>query len=207
MSSLDDARHIDLALALARSQQGKTAPNPAVGCVLVKDGNIVATGATQDGGRPHAERVALETAGTAARGATVYVTLEPCAHHGQTPPCADALVAAGVKRVVIACRDRFDQVAGRGISRLEDAGIQVQVGLRSEDAHILYAGFFSRIETGRPEVRVDARPRGYDATLAATTPHEAEAEIRAHGEAGRNRVRIAADNPLAAHDFGTPDDS
>ncbi|RKR03724.1 bifunctional diaminohydroxyphosphoribosylaminopyrimidine deaminase/5-amino-6-(5-phosphoribosylamino)uracil reductase RibD [Maricaulis maris] len=206
MTALDDARYMGLALALARARQGHTAPNPAVGCVLVKNGRILATGATQDGGRPHAERVALDAAGAAAQGATAYVTLEPCAHHGQTPPCADALIAAAVSRVVIACLDRFPQVAGRGIARLEAAGIAVDTGLGGTAAGQLYAGFFSRVETGRPEIRVDARLRGYDATLTATTPHEAESELKAHGEAGRNRIRIAPEHPLAGRDWPTAHD-
>ena len=207
MNPLDDARYMDLALALARSQQGRTAPNPAVGCVLVANGRILATGATRDGGRPHAERVALENAGAAARTATAYVTLEPCAHHGQTPPCADALIDAGVQRVVVACQDRFPLVAGQGIARLESAGIQVETGLRGDDAGRLYAGFFSRIESGRPEVRIDARTIGYDATLAATTPDEADIELLALGEAGLNRVRIAPGNPLATQSWPGPDHS
>jgi diaminohydroxyphosphoribosylaminopyrimidine deaminase / 5-amino-6-(5-phosphoribosylamino)uracil reductase len=201
MSATDDARYMDLALALARAQQGRTAPNPAVGCVLVKDGRILSTGSTQDGGRPHAERVALDAAGSAARGATAYVTLEPCAHHGQTPPCADALITAGIERVVVACRDRFPAVAGRGIAMLEESGIRVETGVRANDALMLYDGFFMRVECGRPLIRADGRRRGFDAELTATTLETAKAEILAHGAAGRNRVRIAPGHPLAGQDW------
>jgi len=201
MTPLDDARYMDLALALARAQQGRTAPNPAVGCVLAKHGRIIAAGATCDGGRPHAERVALDSAGPEAQGATAYVTLEPCAHHGQTPPCADGLISARIKRVVVACQDRFPQVSGRGLARLQEAGITAEVGLRSQDAEALYAGFFSRVETGRPEIRVDARERGYDACLKAMETKAARHEILAHGAAGCNRVRVAPDHPLAKTDW------
>ena len=201
MSARDDALYMDLALALARAQQGHTAPNPAVGCVLVKHGVILATGATQEGGRPHAERVALDAAGAAAHGATAYVTLEPCAHHGQTPPCADGLVEAGIARVVIACLDPFPQVDGRGLARLEAAGVAVECGLREADARAHHAGFFTRLATDRPLVFVDARKRGYDATLSATTLDAARLELDALGSAGKNRVRIAPDHPLAQIDW------
>src|SRR5262245_6862646 len=123
--SADDARWMRLALTLAERALGTTAPNPAVGCVIVRDGRVIARGVTAPGGRPHAEAVALASAGAGARGATVYVTLEPCAHHGQTPPCADMLVAAGVARVVIAAADTDPRVAGRGAARLDGAGISV----------------------------------------------------------------------------------
>src|SRR6185437_15600583 len=133
---------------------GRTWPNPAVGCVIVRDGRIVAAGRTRDGGRPHAEADALVSTLEPVVGATAYVTLEPCAHHGRTPPCADALVAAGVARVVIAVEDPFPQVAGRGIEKLRAAGIAVDIGLLRDEARALNCGFFSRIERGRPFVRV-----------------------------------------------------
>src|SRR5215475_6764009 len=116
------------ALALARRSLGRTWPNPAVGCVIVKDGVIVGRGRTQDGGRPHAEADALDQAGEAARGATAYVTLEPCSHFGKSPPCADALVRAGVAKVVSAMEDPKPQVNGQGHARLRQAGIAVEVG-------------------------------------------------------------------------------
>jgi diaminohydroxyphosphoribosylaminopyrimidine deaminase/5-amino-6-(5-phosphoribosylamino)uracil reductase len=185
-----DLRYMDLALALARGQLGRTAPNPAVGCVLVGEGRIVATGATADRGRPHAERIALETAGGAARGATAYVTLEPCAHHGQTPPCAAALVEAGVKRVAIACRDPYAEVDGRGMGLLRDAGVEVALGLREDEARRINAGFFHRLETGRPLVFADRRRRSYETTLSPVPEAAVRARLAELGEAGFNRVRV-----------------
>src|SRR3954469_14725063 len=133
------------ALALARRSLGRTWPNPAVGCVIVKDGAIVGRGRTQDGGRPHAEVDALNQAGDAARGATVYVTLEPCSHVGKSPPCADALIAAGIARVVSAIEDPNPEVAGQGHARLRAAGITVDVGLGAAEATRDHAGHFRRI--------------------------------------------------------------
>jgi diaminohydroxyphosphoribosylaminopyrimidine deaminase/5-amino-6-(5-phosphoribosylamino)uracil reductase len=138
------------ALALARRSLGRTWPNPAVGCVIVRDGRIVARGRTRDGGRPHAEADALAKAGELARGATVYVTLEPCAHHGRTPPCADALVEAGVARVISALEDPDPRVKGQGHARLEAAGIAVAIGEGAEEAGEINAGFFLRVREGRP---------------------------------------------------------
>ncbi len=129
-------------------------PNPRVGCVLVRAGEVVGEAAHQRAGGPHAEAAALAQAGEAARGATAYVTLEPCAHHGRTPPCADALAAAGVARVVAACRDPNPQVAGAGLARLERAGVAVEAGLLEPDAAALNRGFLRRIAGGRPWVRV-----------------------------------------------------
>jgi diaminohydroxyphosphoribosylaminopyrimidine deaminase / 5-amino-6-(5-phosphoribosylamino)uracil reductase len=138
------------ALALARRSLGRTWPNPAVGCVIVKDGRIVGRGRTQDGGRPHAEVDALNKAGEAARGATVYVTLEPCSHFGKSPPCADALVRAGVARVVSAMEDPNPSVNGQGHARLREAGIAVEVGEGAREAAEIYAGFLLRLRAGRP---------------------------------------------------------
>ena len=121
----EDIRWMRAALGLARRAVGSTAENPAVGCVIVRDGVVVGRGATQPGGRPHAETEALRQAGAAARGATAYVTLEPCAHHGQTPPCAEALASAGLSRVVAAIRDPDPRVDGGGLLALERAGIEV----------------------------------------------------------------------------------
>lgn len=123
-------RHMDAALALARRGLGRVWPNPAVGCIVVKEGRVVGRGFTQPGGRPHAEPVALEMAGAEAKGADVYVSLEPCSHHGKTPPCADALVKAGVARVIAATEDPDPRVSGRGVSRLREAGVEVIVGVR-----------------------------------------------------------------------------
>jgi diaminohydroxyphosphoribosylaminopyrimidine deaminase/5-amino-6-(5-phosphoribosylamino)uracil reductase len=147
-----DARFMALALALGRRSMGRTWPNPAVGCVIVRDGRIVGRGWTAPGGRPHAEPQALAQAGPLARGATAYVTLEPCAHHGKTPPCAAALVAAGVARVVSALEDPDARVAGRGHAMLRDAGIAVTVGPGADVARADHAGFLLRVTDGRPLV-------------------------------------------------------
>ncbi len=141
-----------LALALGRRGQGLTASNPAVGCVIVRDNVIVGRGWTQPGGRPHAEVVALAQAGAAARGASVYVTLEPCAHFGKTPPCADALIAAGVSRVVFASDDPDPRVDGRGADNLRAAGIEVVAGVLEAEAREDHAGFLLRVTEGRPFV-------------------------------------------------------
>ena len=140
------------ALVLGRRGQGRCWPNPAVGCVIVRDGRVVGRGWTQPGGRPHAETQALARAGTAARGATAYVTLEPCAHHGQTPPCAEALIAAGVARVVAAVEDDDPRVAGRGLAMLRAAGIAVETGVLAQEAARDHAGFFLKTGAGRPFV-------------------------------------------------------
>jgi len=147
-----DRRFMALALALAGRGLGSTWPNPAVGCVLVRDGRIIGRGWTQPGGRPHAETEALARAGESAQGATCYVTLEPCAHEGETDACADALVRAGIARAVVALEDPDPRVAGRGIAILEGAGIAVARGCMEERARTLNAGFLSRIERGRPLV-------------------------------------------------------
>lgn len=151
MTAPDD-RFMRLALALGRRGLGCTWPNPAVGAVLVNGGRIVGRGWTQPGGRPHAEVVALAQAGDAARGATLYVTLEPCAHHGKTPPCAEAVIKAGVARVVSALEDPDVRVAGRGHTMLRNAGIDVVVGTGAAQARHDNGGFLSRISRARPFV-------------------------------------------------------
>jgi len=133
------------ALEIGAAQSGRTAENPAVGCVLVKDGVIIGEGATQDGGRPHAETVALQIAGQQAHGATAYVTLEPCSHYGQTAPCANALIEAGIARCFIACIDPDPRVHWRGAALLQEAGVDVRVGLCEAEAVAAHATFFSRI--------------------------------------------------------------
>ena len=138
------------ALGLAQRGLGNAWPNPSVGCVLVRDGRVVGRAVTAPGGRPHAEPLALAMAGEAARGATVYTTLEPCCHHGRTPPCTDALIAAGVARVVVATRDCDPRVNGAGLARLRAAGIVVEEGLLAAEAEEVNAGFFSRVRRGRP---------------------------------------------------------
>ena len=140
------------ALALAARGLGVTWPNPSVGCILVRNGRVIARGSTQPGGRPHAEAVALDRAGAAAQGATAYVSLEPCSHQGETSPCADALIAADIACVVIATTDPNPSVDGAGIKKLEAAGIEVEVGLLGLEARKLNAGFFLNIEENRPLV-------------------------------------------------------
>ncbi len=147
-----DAAHMAAALALGRRGLGRVWPNPAVGCVLAHGSRVVGRGWTQPGGRPHAEAEALTRAGAAARGAACYVTLEPCSHHGRTPPCAEALIEAGIARVVAATGDPDPRVAGEGFARLEAAGIAVQLGPGEAEARFDNAGFFARVETGRPLV-------------------------------------------------------
>ena len=140
------------ALALARRGLGAVWPNPSVGCVIVNDGRVVGRGWTQPGGRPHGETEALRRAGEAARGAVAHVSLEPCCHWGQTPPCVNALIAAGVRRVVVALEDPDPRVAGEGLRRLRAAGLDVEVGLCTEEAAEVNAGFLSRLRLGRPLV-------------------------------------------------------
>jgi len=152
-----DDRRLELnamraALALARRGLGAVWPNPSVGCVIVNDGRVVGRGWTQPGGRPHGETEALRRAGEAARGAVAHVSLEPCCHWGQTPPCVDALIAAGVRRVVVALEDPDPRVAGEGLRRLRAAGLDVEVGLCTEEAAEVNAGFLSRLRLGRPLV-------------------------------------------------------
>nr|WP_299043534.1 bifunctional diaminohydroxyphosphoribosylaminopyrimidine deaminase/5-amino-6-(5-phosphoribosylamino)uracil reductase RibD [uncultured Tateyamaria sp.] len=159
---------MSLALALGRRGQGRTAPNPAVGCVIVKDGRVIGRGWTRPGGRPHAETEALAQAGDAARGATVYVTLEPCAHHGRTPPCADALVRAGISRAVIAMQDSDGRVNGQGIARLKEAGIDVATGVCEAQAEEDHLGFTLRTEQGRPFVTLKLAS-SFDGRIATGT--------------------------------------
>jgi diaminohydroxyphosphoribosylaminopyrimidine deaminase/5-amino-6-(5-phosphoribosylamino)uracil reductase len=149
-----DHAHMARALQLAERAAFTTQPNPMVGCVIANGERVLGEGWHERAGEPHAEVHALRAAGSRAQGATAYVTLEPCSHHGRTPPCADALVGAGVTRVVAASRDPFYQVAGQGFAKLQAAGITVEHGLMEAAARHLNRGFFSRIERGRPWVRV-----------------------------------------------------
>ncbi|MGX9274224.1 bifunctional diaminohydroxyphosphoribosylaminopyrimidine deaminase/5-amino-6-(5-phosphoribosylamino)uracil reductase RibD [Pantoea ananatis] len=151
---MTDERYMARALELARRGRFTTTPNPNVGCVIVRDGQIVGEGWHQRAGEPHAEVHALRMAGDRARGATAYVTLEPCSHHGRTPPCCDALIAAGVKRVVVAMQDPNPQVAGRGLHRLHQAGIEVSHGLMMQEAEALNRGFLKRMRTGFPWIQL-----------------------------------------------------
>lgn len=151
--TVDDHRHMARALRLAECGLYTTDPNPRVGCVIVRDGHVVGEGWHRKAGEPHAERIALADAGAAARGATAYVTLEPCSHHGRTPPCALGLIEAGVSRVVAAMSDPNPLVAGNGLAMLRDAGIDTQVGLLAEEAETLNPGFLRRMREARPLVR------------------------------------------------------
>ena len=139
------------ALRLAARHEGRTRPNPSVGCVIVKDGQVLAAAVTSEGGRPHAETEALASIGNKAHGATAYVSLEPCAHHGKTPPCAEALISAGVVRVVVGARDPDPRVAGKGMAMLRAAGIEV-VNLDLPEAQAFYRGYFRRVQQGLPEL-------------------------------------------------------
>jgi len=172
------------ALALAARGLGRTWPNPAVGCVIVKEGRILGRGWTQPGGRPHAERMALDQAGQGARGATAYVTLEPCAHHGKTPPCAEALVAAGITRVVTAQTDPDPRVSGRGHALLRAGGLTVTEGICEARARQLQAGFLKRITQGLPFVTLKLAAT-LDGRIATATGESrwitgAEARRRVH---------------------------
>lgn len=152
MTGAHDRQMMRQALSLARRGVGRTAPNPAVGCVIVKDGVVVGEGWHRKAGTPHAEVHALREAGEAARGADVFVTLEPCSHHGRTPPCADALVDAGVARVVAGMVDPNPKVSGRGLARLRTAGVRVETGLLEEECRRLNEPFIKHVTTGRPFV-------------------------------------------------------
>lgn len=186
-----DLRLMDVALALAFSGLGTTAPNPSVGCVIARNGHVIATAVTAPGGRPHAEAQALESAGEAARGADVYVTLEPCSHHGQTPPCAEALIRAGVARVFIASGDPDPRVSGRGVAMLRAAGIAVIEGVRQAAGDTLNAGFFTRVRTGLPLVQQDRRPNIFDADLVPGPDESVDQAIQRLGREGMTRVRLA----------------
>lgn len=197
MSAGDDLRHMAHALGLARRGLGRVWPNPAVGCVLVQGSRIVGRGFTRPGGRPHAETVALAVAGPAARGATAYVTLEPCAHHGATPPCAAALVAAGVARVVTALEDPDPRVKGQGHAMLRAAGVAVTEGVLAAEARALQRGFLCRVTEGRPMVtlKLAASLDGRIATAAGEsrwiTGPEARARVHAM-RAAHDAVMVGA---------------
>jgi len=180
-----DARFMALALTLGRRGLGCTWPNPAVGAVIVKDGVIVGRGWTQAGGRPHAEVEALRRAGVSARGATMYVTLEPCSHFGKSPPCADAVIGAGIARVVSALEDPNPEVAGAGHARLRAAGIKVDVGVGADEARRDHAGHVRRMREGRPQVMLKlAISADGKAAAAGRRP------VAVTGEAVRDRVHL-----------------
>ena len=184
-SKAADQRFMQLALSLGRRGQGRTWPNPAVGAVVVKDGVIVGRGWTQPGGRPHAEPEALARAGEAARGATLYVTLEPCSHFGKSPPCADAVIAAGITRVVSAIEDPNPEVAGQGHARLRAAGITVDIGPGAAEAARDHAGHFRRVRDKRPHVILKLAVSPDDKIAAA-----GHKPVAITGEAAKARVHL-----------------
>src|SRR4051794_4257601 len=204
-AGMDDSEAMDRAIALASAVRTRTSPNPWVGCVLVTRDGAVFEGATAPPGGPHAEVVALAAAGPRTRGATVFTTLEPCAHHGRTPPCADALVSAGVARVVVGITDPDPHVAGQGIARLQAAGIETTVGVRAEAVEEQLAAYLTHRRTGRPHVvlklapPLDGRPAAADGSSQWITGPEARADahrLRAESDAvlvGAGTVR--ADDP------------
>lgn len=184
-SKTADQRFMTLALALGRRGQGQVWPNPAVGAVVVKDGVIVGRGWTQAGGRPHAEPEALERAGEAARGATLYVTLEPCSHFGKSPPCADAVISAGIARVVSAIEDPNPEVAGQGHAKLRAAGITVDIGPGAAEAARDHAGHFRRVRDKRPHVLLKLAVSPDDKIAAA-----GHRPVAITGEAAKARVHL-----------------
>ena len=199
-----DREHMLAALALARRGLGSTWPNPSVGCVLVRGSRVVGRGTTAPGGRPHAEAVALAQAGDLARGATAYVTLEPCSHHGRTPPCADALIAAGVTHVIVACADPDPRVSGAGIALLRAAGIEVTIGLMADEARSLQLGFLTRVGLGRPmlTLKLASTLDGRIATHAGESQWITGPEARraAHALRGQHDAVLAGVGTIQADD-------
>lgn len=210
---MSDARWMALALSLGARGLGEVWPNPAVGCVLVRAGRVVGRGRTARGGRPHAEVMALEQAGDLVRGACAYVSLEPCNHVGQTGPCAQALIDAGVARVVVAVEDPDARVAGGGIARLRAAGIEVVVGVLAAEADRAHAGFFARVRDGRPMVTLKVAT-SLDGRIATASGESQwitgpDARRRVHGMRARHDAVMVgagtarADDPsLTVRGFG-----
>jgi diaminohydroxyphosphoribosylaminopyrimidine deaminase/5-amino-6-(5-phosphoribosylamino)uracil reductase len=205
-NTTEDINHMGTALTLAGRSVGIVSPNPAVGCVIVaSDGQVAGRGWTQIGGRPHAETEAITRAGEQCRGATAYVTLEPCNHQGETPACSKALIKAKIKRVVVACKDPDPRVAGKGIEHLKNAGVDVVQGILEEEAENLNAGFFTRLAKGRPlftlksATTLDGRIATRSGQSKWITGHEARATghmLRARHDAIMIGIGTAlADNP------------
>jgi diaminohydroxyphosphoribosylaminopyrimidine deaminase/5-amino-6-(5-phosphoribosylamino)uracil reductase len=202
----EDRRFMALALALGRRGLGRTWPNPAVGAVIVKNGEVIGRGWTQPGGRPHAEIEALRRADAMARGATLYVTLEPCSHHGKSPPCADAVIASAIARVVSAMEDPNPEVGGRGHARLRGAGIAVDVGIEAATARRDHAGHIRHMRDGRPHVvlklaiSADGKVAGGERRRVAITGNAARDRVhlmRAHSDAIMIGIGTAlADDPV-----------
>jgi len=204
-TAADDLSHMRAALALARRGLGTTWPNPSVGCVIVNNNRVVGRGTTQPGGRPHAEPVALTMAGDAASGATAYVTLEPCCHWGRSPPCTDALIAAGIARIVVATTDPDPRVNGDGLAKLKAAGITVETGLLEHEALETLIGFSHHITLGRPMVtlKLASTIDGRIATQAGESQWITDTPARrvVHAMRGRHDAvmvgvgTVLADNP------------
>ena len=185
-----DERWMTAAAALGERGRGRTAPNPCVGCLIVKDGRLIGRGWTQEGGRPHAEAMALDEAGEEARGATAYVTLEPCAEPGRGPACTDDLVRAGVARVVAAIRDPYPSVDGKGFEKLRAAGIAVDIGAGAAEAERVMAGFLTRQRLGRPYVTLKLAMSldGKIAPASGSSRWITGADSRAHAHLERSRA-------------------
>ncbi len=185
----DDDVYMRRAIDLALGRMGETWPNPAVGCVIVKDGRVLAEAATAAGGRPHAEEQAVPAAGAEVEGATAYVTLEPCgARSSGRASCAQFLAEAKIARVVVAALDPSPFASGRGTERLRQAGLAVETGVMKDEAAVLSEGFLHRLETGRPMVRVSADGKGFDARFAASARADLVTELKRLGEAGYTRL-------------------
>jgi diaminohydroxyphosphoribosylaminopyrimidine deaminase/5-amino-6-(5-phosphoribosylamino)uracil reductase len=191
---------------LAEAQLGQVWPNPSVGAVLVSGEQIIAEGATAKGGRPHAETIALSAAGSLAKGATLYVTLEPCAHHGQTPPCVDAIIVAGIAKVVIACTDPDPRTSGKSIEKLRAAGIEVEVGMGEAATKKINSGFFNRVEKNRPHVMLKlatsldgkiALSGGLSRWITGAASRERVHQLRSTYDAVLTSINtVTADDPL-----------
>lgn len=183
--TLEDERFMAAALRLARRNLGLTSSNPSVGCLIVRDGTIVGRAVTAPGGRPHAETQALAEAGERARGATAYVTLEPCSHHGKTPPCAKALIAAGVARVVVSVLDPDERVAGRGVVMLRDAGIDVEIDALHDDGERVLEAYLMRQRSNRPHVTLKLAVSS-DGMIG----RKGEGQVRITGAISRAQVQV-----------------
>lgn len=196
--SAEDLRFMSRALELARAQLGRTSPNPSVGCVIVANGAIVGEGATGNGGRPHAEEIALASAGDGAEGATAYVTLEPCNQRsGGSFSCSQLLLGAGVMRVLIACADPHP-LGAHGADRLSASGVAVETGLMRAKAEALNAGFFKHVATGRPWLAIDGDVSTYDGEFELQRGETYEAALDRLGAKGWTRVCVRPATALAA---------
>ena len=204
MTLRSDERYMQMAVALAGRGLGNVSPNPAVGCVIVRNGAVQGRGWTQPGGRPHAETEALARAGDNARGGTAYVTLEPCAHHGQTAPCAEALARAGLSRVVVGLLDPDPRVNGAGVARLREAGIEVVTGVCAKEAEEVTVPFLMRVTSGRPlvTVKVATTLDGRIATVSGESKWitGSEARVAVHGLRARNDAILVGGQTVIADD-------